>query len=126
MSYNYSVLKLFMVINFCFLFSESIPFKGKWNQYRYTDGISSDYIFHIEKDKLNRLWLGTSNGITLIDGQEIFRYGINDGLPSTNITHIIEFKDKIYVGTSNQGVYVLENSKYKKLSLISGSNSCGL
>ena len=121
MSYNYSVLKLFIGINFCFLFSEPIPFKGKWNQYRYTDGISSDYIFHIEKDKLNRLWLGTSNGITLIDGQEIFRYGINDGLPSTNITQIIEFKDKIYVGTSNQGVYVLENSKYKKLSLISGN-----
>ena len=44
------------------------PSEGVWKQFLYTDGISSNYTFDVYKDKQGRVWVGTQNGITLIDG----------------------------------------------------------
>ena len=42
------------------------PKKGNWKQFDYTSGISSNYIFDVEKDSQSRVWVSTQNGITLI------------------------------------------------------------
>ena len=51
------------------------PKKGNWKQFDYTSGISSNYIFDVEKDSQSRVWVSTQNGITLIDGNKIKKYG---------------------------------------------------
>ena len=53
----------------------------------YTDGISSNYTFHTHKDDKNRIWIGTQNGITLINGLEMKKFGSEHGLPATDIIY---------------------------------------
>ena len=50
------------------------PSEGVWKQYLYTDGISSNYIFDVYKDRKDRVWIGTQNGITLLDGSNTRKY----------------------------------------------------
>ena len=85
----------------------SSPKKGIWEQYDYNSGISSNYIFDVEKDEQERIWVSTQNGITLIDGEKTKKYGLSNGLPATNIIKIVSLDDIIYAATSNKGVYFL-------------------
>ena len=79
----------------------------------YTDGISSNYTFDVYKDKQGRVWVGTQNGITLIDGSITKKYGVAHGLPSADIIKITDINGRLFAATSGQGVYVLENDTFE-------------
>ena len=97
------------------------PSKGQWKQFVYTDGLSSNYIFDVEKDDNDRIWIGTQNGVTLIDGSNIKKYGADDGLPAANIVKVVSLNDTIYAATSRKGIYVLNNDSFEKLPIVQGS-----
>lgn len=94
---------------------------GQWKQYLYTDGISSNYIFDVEKDERKRIWIGTQNGITLIDGIKITKFGVANGLPAANIVKIISYNDEIFAATSNQGIFSLKNNIFQKVDFVKGN-----
>ena len=93
---------------------------GQWKQFVYTDGLSSNYVFDIEKDDNDRIWIGTQNGITMIDGAIIKKYGALDGLPADNIIKVTSYNNKIYAATSNKGIYELEYDSFKKSNIVQG------
>ena len=95
---------------------------GQWKQFVYTDGLSSNYVFDIEKDDNDRIWIGTQNGITMIDGAIIKKYGALDGLPADNIIKVKSHNNKIYAATSSKGIYELENDSFKKTDIIQGTD----
>ena len=98
------------------------PIDGQWKQYLYTDGISSNYTFQTHKDGLNRIWVGTQNGITLIDGLEMKKFGSEHGLPSTDIISIESIRENIYIATSNKRIYVFkDNGKFEKTNIVQGN-----
>ena len=113
-------LIVLLTINFTFVFG--ITSDGQWKQYIYTDGLSSNYIFDVEKDDQLRVWVGTQNGITLIDGLKIIKYGVADGLPAANIIKIISYKGEILAATSNQGIYTLKNDIFQKVDFVKGTD----
>ena len=98
------------------------PSEGVWKQFLYTDGISSNYTFDVYKDKQGRVWVGTQNGITLIDGSITKKYGVAHGLPSADIIKITDINGRLFAATSGQGVYVLENDTFEKVKFVKGSN----
>ena len=98
------------------------PSKGQWKQFVYTDGLSSNYIFDIEKDDNDRIWIGTQNGITMINGTTIKKYGAVDGLPAANIVKVTSYNNKIYAATSSKGVYEFENNYFQKSNFIQGAD----
>ena len=115
---------IYIIINA--LFSLSMMYasaiKGQWKQYLYTDGISSNYTFDTHKDDLKRIWIGTQNGITLIDGLEMEKFGSEHGLPSTDIISIKSIGENIYVATSNKKIYELkDNGKFEKTNIVQGN-----
>ena len=113
--------RLTIYIIFCLTILFSSPNKGIWEQYDYNSGISSNYIFDVEKDEQDRIWVSTQNGITLIDGEKTKKYGLSNGLPATNIVKIVSLDDIIYAATSNKGVYFLsEGDTFKKAEFIQG------
>ena len=96
--------------------------KGQWKQYLYTDGISSNYTFQTYKDDKNRVWIGTQNGITLINGLEMKKFGSEHGLPTSDITFINSIGDNIYVATSNKRIYELkDNGRFEKTNIVQGN-----
>ena len=98
------------------------PSEGFWNQFLYTDGISSNYIFDVYKDKQGRVWIGTQNGITLFDGSIIRKYGASHGLPSDDIIKITDINGRLFAATSGQGVYALKDDIFEKVKFVKGSN----
>ena len=98
------------------------PSKGQWKQFVYTDGLSSNYIFDVEKDEHDRIWIGTQNGVTLIDGSNIKKYGADDGLPAANIVKVVSLNNTIYAATSSKGIYVLKNDSFGKSTIVKGSD----
>ena len=101
----------------------SSPMDGIWKQYIYTDGISSNYIFDVEKDNKGRVWIGTQNGVTLIEGKLIQKFGSSKGLPAANIIKVVSVNNKIYAATSTKGIYVLgEDGFFSKTSIVKGSS----
>ncbi len=118
---NFS-LKLIILFSIIFIPAFGKTSDGQWKQYIYTDGLSSNYIFDVEKDDKLRIWVGTQNGITLIDGLNITKYGVADGLPAANIIKIISYKDQIFAATSNQGIYTLKNNMFQKVDFVKGTD----
>ena len=98
------------------------PSQGQWKQYLYTDGISSNYTFQTHKDDKNRIWIGTQNGITLIDGLEMKKFGSEHGLPSADISFIQSMGENVYVATSNKRIYKLKkDGRFEKTNIIKGN-----
>ena len=113
--------RLLIYITSCLTILFSSPKKGIWKQYDYNSGISSNYIFDIEKDDDERIWISTQNGITLIDGGKTKKYGLSNGLPATNIVKIVSLNNTIYAATSNKGVYYLsKGNMFSKAEFIQG------
>ena len=108
-----TVFILLNVLNYIF----ADPSKGQWKQFVYTDGLSSNYIFDVEKDDNDRIWIGTQNGVTLIDGSNIRKYGADDGLPAANIVKVVSLNNTIYAATSSKGIYVLNNDSFEKSTI---------
>ena len=111
---------LFLGIIFNIVFAD--PSGGQWKQFVYTDGLSSNYIFDVEKDADDRLWIGTQNGITLFDGNNIIKYGADSGLPAANIIKIISVGGTTYAATSGQGIYVFNGEAFERSQIIKGSD----
>ena len=111
---------LFLGIIFNIVFAD--PSGGQWKQFVYTDGLSSNYIFDVEKDADDRLWIGTQNGITLFDGNNIIKYGADSGLPAANIIKIISIGGTTYAATSGQGIYVFNGESFERSQIIKGSD----
>ena len=112
-------LLLLLTLTNIIIAASGIP-KGQWKQFLYTDGLSSNYIFDVEKDELQRIWVGTQNGVTLIDGTNTIKFGSAHGLPAADIVKIVSFNGKIYAATSNQGIYSFNGDNFEKEKFIKG------
>ena len=115
---NFYILIYFLFSSYFILAN---PERGQWTQYIYTDGISSNYVFDIEKDGQDRIWVGTQNGVTLIDGQKIFKFNSDHGLPSSDILQVKSYKEQLYVVASNKGIYKFENGHFQKSKIVQGN-----
>ena len=93
---------------------------GQFFQYKYLDGLSSNFIFDIEKDQSGRIWVATQNGLTVIGGQNFIKYSVNDSLPSSDIIDITFFNDEVYVATSTDGIFTFNGDYFERVKHIQG------
>ena len=119
---NKFMLSIITSLVFVSVVTALTPNKGQWKQLTYIDGLSSNYIFDVAKDDQGRVWVATQNGITMLNGESIVKYGAKDGLPAADIIKVATLKDVVYVATSNKGVFVLVKGSFKKLLEVKGSD----
>lgn len=86
------------------------------------EGIPSGPVNCILADETNRLWVGTKQGLALIDGRRVKVFTTRDGLPSDNIRRLILGRDKsLWVGTT-EGVALRRDEHFGIISTLpSGS-----
>ena len=80
-----------------------VSYDGQYfNQYKMSNGLSSDMIISLLIDKNDNLWVGTQDGgVVYFNGKEIVRYTKKQGLPSNRIQAIIEdSKGNIWFATA--------------------------
>jgi ligand-binding sensor domain-containing protein/serine phosphatase RsbU (regulator of sigma subunit) len=69
------------------------------------DGLADDQVCAIQKDRRNRYWFGTNEGITVYDpaakaGERFRYYNITNGLPSNNVRAIVQDRNgDLWIGT---------------------------
>ena len=106
---------MFTIYNPVFSKTNSTMSNGQFFQYKYLDGLSSNFIFDIEKDESGRIWVATQNGLTVIGGQNFIKYSVNDSLPSSDIIDITFFNDEVYVATSTDGIFTFNGDYFERV-----------
>ena len=94
---------------------------GQFDQIKYLEGLSSNFVFDIEKDNNGKIWVATQNGLTVIDGKNFIKYGTSDNLPSSDINQIAIYKNSIYIATSKDGLYNFNGQSFQKIEAVQGN-----
>ncbi len=93
--------------------------------YGIENGLSQESVQTILKSKDGFLWLGTQDGLNRFDGDKFTVYkhtnSIKNSISGNFITNLLENKDQIWVGTSNNGVSIY-NSKLDNFTQIGVKN----
>ncbi len=103
----------------------SLPSKPRYVFQRVGDnfGLSSTTPSCILQDQDGFIWIGTPDGLLRFDGTRVVRFGIERGLPSTNVNQLVLAPSgRIWIVTS-RGIAYMEAGVLHKLHLASVYNS---
>ena len=78
------------------------------------DGLDNLAINRIAQDSLGYLWVGTQGGLFRFDGHRFQGFGIQDGLPSTNILALLATPDGgLWVATEHGGLARFREDRFE-------------
>ncbi|MBC7417636.1 MAG: diguanylate cyclase, partial [Pedobacter sp.] len=85
--------------------------------YSTKSGLASNTCYFIHQDKKGFLWIATSNGVSRFDGTNFQNFGIEDGLPDTQILQIAEDRqERLWFFALNGQVSFLKDGKFYNAS----------
>ncbi len=91
-----------------------IEFDGEKVLARYSeeDGLVANTIWRIIEDRYGRIWIGTDNGASILDGGKFTNFTSENGLPHNKIRGLTEmFNGDIWIGTDGGGIAVFRDAK---------------
>lgn len=83
---------------------------------RYTPsvGLPSAYIFDVVQDQQGYLWVATDKGIASYDGRTFRTYGVDEGLPTSQVYSITPTKkDGLWLGTYASGAVYFDGQRFR-------------
>jgi ligand-binding sensor domain-containing protein/two-component sensor histidine kinase len=90
-----------------------------FKKYTTTDGLIQNTVKIVKQDKHGRLWIGTSEGLSIYDGTEFINYSHKEGLVNSVINCFYEVNDTIMlVGSNGSGVYIFLKPPFDKDTLV--------
>jgi ligand-binding sensor domain-containing protein len=80
--------------------SNSMPVYGNWKNYSKKDGLPSDKVFCVRIDG-DRVWVGTNNGLALLENGKWKIYTVDDGLAHQGVLSIdiSDLTGDVWIGT---------------------------
>ena len=86
------------------------------------NGLPSDHIYHVIKDRNGYLWINTNKGIVKYNGYDFKLFNLSDGLPSEDIWELKEDRQgRIWLGNASNEYGYIYNDKYYK-AYVKGGN----
>jgi len=83
-----------------------------WTVYDKKEGLADDMVQAINSDTKGKLYFGTKNGLSVLDGTKLTTYRVENGLGSNNILTIaIDKNNVVWLGTDN-GVTCFKNGEF--------------
>jgi len=104
------------IVLILFLISLSNIYSQKYYTKRYStfDGLLQNTIRAIIQDDLGRLWLGTSEGLSIYDGTDFTNYDKKDGMSGSVINCFFKFDSTtMWVSVVNGGISIFHKSKFE-------------
>lgn len=96
--------------------AQVLPFR----QFTHADGLASNGVSDLLQDSRGFLWIGTANGLTKYDGYSFTNFDRRHGLPTTDITCLLERRENaghLWVGTSGGGLAVFDGDGFRHVSV---------
>ncbi|UCH94741.1 MAG: helix-turn-helix domain-containing protein [Candidatus Aminicenantes bacterium] len=85
---------------------------GVFKTYRTEDGLTSNWVTNVHEDKNRNLWIGTSQGLTILPGGQWHPQKIKTHLPDTQISAIYEDENSVFwIGAYNSGIVRLKEDQ---------------
>lgn len=84
----------------------------QWQRYTKADGLVADRIQAIAGDAQKRIWFGTSEGLSIWNGQSFFTLTRADRLPSNNILTLLADGATMWIG-SDAGLLHFEDNRFQ-------------
>lgn len=110
-----------LIIFLFLLFNLSVGQQYPSKNYSTLDGLSSNSIYSIFKDSRGILWVGTSNGLVKIIGNEIQNFYEKDGLAFNNCWDIKEDKNKnLWFASYGGGLTFYDGETFKIINQENG------
>lgn len=115
---NYRVSKFLLLLLF-FATAQSQNYLS--TQFSTNQGLPDNNVCSILKDKENRLWVGTNNGLALLKGKSIQIFKKNNGLAHNSCWAIVQDKKgQIWIGTFGGGLSLYKNGKFQNFTTKKG------
>lgn len=93
----------------------------QFKNYTTYDGLPDDNIWAVFCDSKNRIWLGTSTGLAMMENGKFRTFPSYNGLDDDKIFHIAEDREgKIWITTANNGVSIYDGEKFKNYGINDG------
>lgn len=94
--------------------------------YTKSDGLPSDYVFHITQAPTGEMWFGTERGAALYDGTQFQTFTTEEGLPHNFVYAIHEdSKGRTWFGTASDTPAYLSFGRIRSLA-VSGGGAGGI
>lgn len=84
----------------------------QWQSYTAADGLAADQVQAIAGDAQQRIWFGTSDGLSIWNGQSFFTLTRADRLPSNNILALLADGATMWIG-SDAGLLHFEDNRFQ-------------
>ena len=90
--------------------------------YDNTDGLPTSDANAVVQTSDGFIWIGSYSGLIRYDGNEFYRYDSSNGVSSVTSLYV-DSKDRLWIGTNDSGVFVLEKEEFKPYDREAGLKS---
>jgi len=104
-------MRYLLLLYFCFISIRAWSQSYSFSQYEVEDGLIQSSVHSFHQDQYGNLWVGTSGGVSIFDGQEFINYGVQDGLAGNDVRDIAQLGDSILIAT-HQGLSVFDGARF--------------
>ena len=90
--------------------------------YTIEDGLLSNEIWKVIEDKDGRIWIGTNDGLSILENGSFINFTTENGLPYNTIRGLTEMRNgDVWVGTDKEGIVIFKDLKpYQYIHLKNG------
>lgn len=83
-------------------------------QFTVNNGLQSNEVYQIEKDKYGHLWMCSDRGLVSFNGNEFSYFDVTNGLRYPNVTSIYKLQNTLFFSEFNGGISYLDNTNSVK------------
>lgn len=83
-------------------------------QFTVSNGLQSNEVYQIEKDKFGHLWICSDRGLVSFNGAEFSYFDVTNGLKYPNVTSIYKLQNTLFFSEFNGGISYLDKSNSLK------------
>lgn len=93
--------------------------------YNNTNGLPTSDANAVAQTSEGFIWVGSYSGLLRYDGNFFYRYDSSTGISSV-VSLYVDAKDRLWIGTNDSGVFVMEKGSFRSYGLSEGLNSLSI